>query len=145
MARRTAEDKTSPSEWLYWYEHHLLWWRDWMKRHRRCEPEEADIILFSREGLWRTLKQHPDGLTKDERRKLRDLDRTLKANAKLMAKALPELPQIRRRRKPPRSHWWWYLDKLAERQEKEQVTTRVKGKGRNKTTKVRKALPKKCR
>lgn len=88
-----------------------------MKRHKRCEPEEADIVLFSREWIWEALKRHPDGLTKDERRKLMELDRVLKANAKLMAKALPELPKIRCCLKPPRSHWWWYLDKLAQQQQ----------------------------
>jgi len=47
---------------------------------------------------------------------LRELDRELKEHAHWMAKALPDLPKIRKRLKPPRSHWWWFLDKLAERQ-----------------------------
>jgi hypothetical protein len=86
-----------------------------MKKFRRCEPEEADIVLFNRDKLAEALRRNPNGLTKDERKKLRELDATLKANAELMAKSLPELPQIRRRLKPPRSHWWWFLDKLVEK------------------------------
>lgn len=73
------------------------------------------MVLFTREDLWKAMREHPDCLTEEERRKLRELDNLLKANADLMVKVLPELPQIRRRLKPPRSHWWWFLDKLAER------------------------------
>lgn len=106
----------SAQELLDEYEHHLDFFLKWMRKRRRCEPEEADVVLFTREDLWEALKQKPDGLSKEERLRLRELDRTLKANAKLMAKALPELPQIRRRLKPPKSHWWWYLDRIAQRQ-----------------------------
>ncbi|MDW8029789.1 MAG: hypothetical protein RMK94_15520 [Armatimonadota bacterium] len=75
-------------------------------------------MLFNRDQLANSLQRQPDGLTKEERKKLRELDNLLKANASLMVKALPELAQIRRRLKPPRSRWWWFLDKLAERQNK---------------------------
>jgi len=107
-------DKAPPSEWLHWYEQHLSWWLNWMRKHRRCEPEEADVILFNREQLAQALKSQPDGLTKEQRKRLRELDSLLKAHANWMVKVLgDELPRWRKRFNPPRSHWWWFLDKLA--------------------------------
>lgn len=111
------EDEVTAAELLDEYEHHLDFFLKWMHKYGRCDYEETDIVLFIREDLWESLKCNPNGLTKEERRRLRDLDKVLKANAKLIAKALPELPQIRQRLKPPRSHWWWYLDRLAQRQQ----------------------------
>mgnify|MGYP000123060595 CR=1 FL=1 len=121
----TDEQLSSPSRELQWYEHHLRFWLQFMRKYRRCEPEEADIVLFSREWLAEALKRQPDGLTKEERKKLRELDRELKEHAHWMAKVLPELPQIRRRLKPPRSHWWWFLDKLAEKKKRQQTAPKV--------------------
>ena len=115
MAQTTSKNAGAPSKWLHWYEHHLRFWLQFMRKYRRCEPEEADIVLFNREKLAQAMKRQPDGLTKEERKRLRELDRELKAHAHWMAKALPDLPQIRKRLKPPRSHWWWFLDKLAEK------------------------------
>jgi hypothetical protein len=115
----------SASELLNEYEHHLRFWLWCMRKYRRCEPEEADVVLFTREDLWEALKRQPDGLTKEERKKLRELDRELKEHAHWMAKVLPELPQIRRRLKPPRSHWWWFLDKLAEKKKRQQTAPKV--------------------
>ncbi|MEJ7615274.1 MAG: hypothetical protein SQA66_16745 [Candidatus Fervidibacter sacchari] len=114
-AKSKGNEKVKPSEWLQWYEHHLRFWLWCMRKYRRCEPEEADVVLFTREDLWEAMKREPNGLTKEERKKLRELDRELKAHAHWMAKALPDLPKIRKRLKPPRSHWWWFLDKLAEK------------------------------
>ncbi len=118
MAQTTSKNAGAPSKWLHWYEHHLRFWLQFMRKYRRCEPEEADIVLFNREKLAQAMKRKPDGLTKEERKRLRELDRELKEHAHWMAKALPDLPKIRKRLKPPRSHWWWFLDKLAEKQKR---------------------------
>ncbi len=104
------------AECLHWYEHDLLWWVNWMRRHRRCEPIEAHVILATREDLWQALKTDPQGLTKGQRKRLRELDALLKANARKVVKVLgDDLVRWRRRHKIPRSHWWWFLDKLAEK------------------------------
>lgn len=129
MKRLSADEQlSSPSRELQRYEHHLRFWLQFMRKYRRCEPEEADIVLFSREWLAKEMKQRPDGLTKEERKKLRELDRELKEHAHWMAKALPELPKIRKRLKPPRSHWWWFVDKLAERQRRTETIRSQGGK-----------------
>ena len=113
--RGIVEDEiASPAECLHWYEHNLLWWLNWMRKRRKCEPIEAHVILATREDLWEALKHQPDGLTKEQRKRLRELDSLLKAHANWMVKVLgDELPRWRKRFKPPRSHWWWFLDKLA--------------------------------
>ena len=104
----------SPAECLHWYEHNLFWWLDWMKKRKRCEPIEAHVILATREDLWEAMKRQPDGLTKEQRKRLKELDSLLKENAHLFVKVLgDELPKWRKRLKPPRSHWWWFLDKLV--------------------------------
>ncbi len=122
MNRRTRGQKhqdqsfVPPSEHLRDYEENLLWWLKWMRRHRRCEPIEAHVILATREDLWQALKEDPQGLTKQERKRLRELDALLKANAAKMVKVLGEdLVRWRRRHKIPRSHWWWFLDKIAKK------------------------------
>jgi len=117
--------QSSVRELLDEYEHHLRFWLWCMRKYRRCEPEEADVVLFTREDLWEAMKREPNGLTKEERKKLRELDRELKAHAHWMAKALPDLPKIRKRLKPPRSHWWWFLDKLAEKKKRQQTAPKV--------------------
>jgi hypothetical protein len=72
--------------------------------------------LATREDLWQALKTDPQGLTKGQRKRLRELDALLKANARKMVKVLgDDLVRWRRRHKIPRSHWWWFLDKLAEK------------------------------
>ena len=118
MPRKKRDDLTavSPAEWLDEYAYHLHFFLRWMSKYGRSEREEADIVLFTREDLAQALKAHRDGLTKEQRRRLRELDKLLKANAKLIAKVLPELSQLRQRLKPPRHHWWWWLDRLAQRQ-----------------------------
>ncbi len=123
VSRYTVQ--SSVRELLDEYEHHLRFWLWCMRKYRRCEPEEADVVLFTREDLWEAMKRQPDGLTKEERKKLRELDRELKEHAHWMAKALPDLPQIRKRLKPPRSHWWWFLDKLAEKKKRQQTAPKV--------------------
>jgi len=86
-----------------------------MRRHRRCEPIEAHVILATREDLWQALKTDPQGLTKERRKRLRELDALLKANARKMVKVLgDDLVRWRRRHKIPRSHWWWFLDNRRE-------------------------------
>ena len=77
------------------YEHHLRFWLWCMRKYRRCEPEEADVVLFTREDLWEAMKREPNGLTKEERKKLRELDRELKAHAHWMACLLYTSPSPR--------------------------------------------------
>ncbi len=115
-----VEDEiASPAECLHWYEHNLLWWLNWMRKRKRCEPIEAHVILSTREDLWEAMKRQPDGLTKEQRRRLKELDSLLKENAHLFVKVLgDELPKWRRRLKPPRSHWWWFLDKFVSQQKR---------------------------
>ncbi len=111
------EDLVTPTELLDEYTEHLLWWVNWMRKRRRCEPIEAHVILATREDLHEALKRQPDGLTKEQKKRLRELDSLLKSHANWMVKVLgDELPKWRRRFKPPRSHWWWFLDKLVARQ-----------------------------
>lgn len=82
--------------------------------HRRYKPIEAHVILATCEDLWEALKRRPNGLTKEEKRKLKELDGLLKAHAHWVTKVLgEELPKWCRRFKPPRSHWWWFLDKMV--------------------------------
>jgi hypothetical protein len=118
MPRKKRDDPTaiSPTEWLDEYAYHLHFFLCWMDKYGRSEHEEADIVLFTREDLAQALRAHRDGLTKEQRKRLRELDNLLKANAKLIAKALPDLPRLRQRLKPPRHHWWWWLDRLAQQQ-----------------------------
>ncbi|MCX7969737.1 MAG: hypothetical protein N3B10_14785 [Armatimonadetes bacterium] len=110
------EDSVTLAELLDEYAEHLFWWLNWMRKRRRSEPIEAHVILATREDLWEAMKRRPDGLTKEQRKRLRELDALLKAHASWMVKVLgDELLKWRKRFKPPRSHWWWYLDKFVAR------------------------------
>ncbi|MFA0742002.1 MAG: hypothetical protein DFNUSKGM_002121, partial [Candidatus Fervidibacter sacchari] len=59
-AKSKGNEKVKPSEWLQWYEHHLRFWLWCMRKYRRCEPEEADVVLFTREDLWEAMKREPN-------------------------------------------------------------------------------------
>ncbi len=114
VKRTMNEGNPSAAECLHWYEHNLLWWLGWMREHRRCEPIEVHVILATREDLWQAFQRDPKGLTKEQRKRLRELDALLKANAAKLVKVLgDDLVRWRRRHRLPRSHWWWFLDKLA--------------------------------
>jgi len=114
---RDLEDKVTIEELLDEYEQNLQFFIRWMRRRRSCTPEEADVVLFTREDLWETMKRQPNGLTGEQRKRLKELDSLLKEHAHLFVKVLgDELPRWRKRFKPPRSHWWWFLDKLVMRQ-----------------------------
>ena len=50
----------------------------WMRQRRPCLPEEGDTVSSTREDLLEAMKLQPNGLTKEQRGRSKELDSLLK-------------------------------------------------------------------
>lgn len=116
-----------PSEEFDAYKREFLEWLNIVKEfgiNDEGEADEAAGVLMQRSRVQEALKLHPDGLTKEQRKRLRELDRLLRENADLLLACIPDPSWDGKRLGYPRSHWWWYLDEKKKKKRKRRATSK---------------------
>ncbi len=100
-----------PSEELQGYEEQLREWARLADSIGITDYQEPEAALIQRSYLQLALKEFPNGLTRDERKKLKELDALLKAHQEALSLSCGDLTERRRWLGFPPSHWWWRLGK----------------------------------
>ncbi|MCS6859574.1 MAG: hypothetical protein NZT92_04545 [Abditibacteriales bacterium] len=104
----TQKLQLPPSEWMEAYEEFLSnCYRIGFLKYNELIGEEILELFFRRSGLAEAMKIQPDGLTLEQRKHLRKLDKQLREMTPLLDS--PYFAERARKLGYPRSHWWWYL------------------------------------